>query len=57
MEISSDIKNLIVLFFIAISLLIYSVFNGQFSLIIMSFEFVALTILEYVLKYYGYCAI
>lgn len=54
MKVSSDIKNLIVLFLIGISLLIYSVFNGQFSLIIMSFEFIILTIIEYLLKYYGY---
>ncbi len=54
MGISSEMKNLIVIFFISLALLIYSVYAGQFSLIIMSFEFIILSIVEYVFKYYGY---
>lgn len=54
MKLTSELKNLIVVFFISLGLLIFSVFSGEFSLIIMSFQFIAFSMIEYVCKYYGY---
>lgn len=54
MEISSEMKNLLVIFLISLTLLIYSVYSGHFALIIISFEFIILSMVEYVFKYYGY---
>jgi hypothetical protein len=54
MKLTSELKNLIVVFFISLGLLIFSIFSGEFSLIIMSFQFIAFSMIEYVCKYYGY---
>ena len=46
----TEIKNLLFIIFIGICLLIYSVYTYQFSLIVISVEFIILSVIEIVFK-------
>lgn len=54
MEITPQTKNILVVIVIGISLLIYSVYTAQFSLIMIAVEFIILSVIEFVFRELGY---
>jgi hypothetical protein len=54
MEITPETKNILTVIIIGISLLIYSVYTAQFSLIMISVEFIILSVVEFVFRELDY---
>lgn len=54
MEITPETKNILTVVIIGISLLIYSVYTAQFSLIMISVEFIILSVVEFVFRELDY---
>jgi hypothetical protein len=54
MEITPQTKNILVVIVIGISLLIYSIYTAQFSLIMIAVEFIILSVTEFVFRELGY---
>ena len=50
----TETKNILVVIFIGICLLIYSIYTSQFSLIILAVEYIILSIIEFVFRELDY---